>query len=286
MKAIETVYHGCRFRSRLEARWAVFFDSLEIGWQYEPEGFVVGMYGGQRYLPDFFLPKTQTWVEVKGAADLFDFNLLADAVDWGHGLPGTVESFGTSRGLLLLGPIPWPAGKSPLHPILQHGKGGFVNLSYFWTRGTIEIAESDTFPPYFDSSCRDGIGREGRGLVEACWRDECQGLPLPPDVGIAYRAARMARFEHGETPIVVSRPLGTDPATVFRTVLEIRHPQLSVALEEAAIRLDGRQIQIIINNPVLERRMAEPRFRGILEDAARAIHGERVRVVVLQSGAA
>lgn len=30
MKAIETRYKGYRFRSRLEARWAVFFDALGL----------------------------------------------------------------------------------------------------------------------------------------------------------------------------------------------------------------------------------------------------------------
>ena len=30
--AIQTVYKGCRFRSRLEARGAVFFDTLGIAW--------------------------------------------------------------------------------------------------------------------------------------------------------------------------------------------------------------------------------------------------------------
>ena len=39
IKAIETEYSGHKFRSRLEARWAVFFDSLGIKWEYEPEGF-------------------------------------------------------------------------------------------------------------------------------------------------------------------------------------------------------------------------------------------------------
>jgi hypothetical protein len=29
IKAIETSYKGYRFRSRLEARWAVFFDALD-----------------------------------------------------------------------------------------------------------------------------------------------------------------------------------------------------------------------------------------------------------------
>ncbi len=39
--AIETHYAGCRFRSRLEARWAVFFDAIGIEWQYEPQGFEI-----------------------------------------------------------------------------------------------------------------------------------------------------------------------------------------------------------------------------------------------------
>ena len=39
IKAIETKYKGYRFRSRLEARWAVFFDTMGIEWIYEPEGF-------------------------------------------------------------------------------------------------------------------------------------------------------------------------------------------------------------------------------------------------------
>ena len=51
IKAIETYYKGYRFRSRLEARWAVFFDAAGIKYEYEPEGFDLG--GGLYYLPDF-----------------------------------------------------------------------------------------------------------------------------------------------------------------------------------------------------------------------------------------
>ena len=63
MKAIQTQYRGYFFRSRLEARWAVFFDKLGIEWQYEPEGFELGSAG--RYLPDFYLSSMGVWVEVK-----------------------------------------------------------------------------------------------------------------------------------------------------------------------------------------------------------------------------
>jgi hypothetical protein len=52
IKAIETSYKGYRFRSRLEARWAVFFDAAGIKWEYEPEGFDID---GTLYLPDFRL---------------------------------------------------------------------------------------------------------------------------------------------------------------------------------------------------------------------------------------
>jgi hypothetical protein len=63
IKPIETVYKVNRFRSRLEAKWAVFFDELKIKWEYEPEGYVLG--DGTWYLPDFFLPELECFAEVK-----------------------------------------------------------------------------------------------------------------------------------------------------------------------------------------------------------------------------
>lgn len=64
--AIETSYKGYRFRSRLEARWAVFFDELGLKWNYESEGFVLP--DGSWYLPDFRVIGPQgmlCWYEVK-----------------------------------------------------------------------------------------------------------------------------------------------------------------------------------------------------------------------------
>ena len=62
IKAIDTVYNGYKFRSRLEARWAVFFDEIGVEYRYEPEGFDLD---GVWYLPDFYLPGLEKWVEVK-----------------------------------------------------------------------------------------------------------------------------------------------------------------------------------------------------------------------------
>lgn len=64
IKAIETHYKGYRFRSRLEARWAVFMDALRVKWEYEVEGY--DLEGAGRYLPDFWLPDLGCWAEVKG----------------------------------------------------------------------------------------------------------------------------------------------------------------------------------------------------------------------------
>lgn len=63
IQAKETLYNGYRFRSRLEARWAVFFDAAGIEYQYEPEGYVLE--DGRSYLPDFYLPYFHLFVEIK-----------------------------------------------------------------------------------------------------------------------------------------------------------------------------------------------------------------------------
>lgn len=61
---IPTLYRGVQYRSRLEARWAYFFDLL--GWPYQYEPFDLA-----GWIPDFLLPgETPTLVEVKPAISL------------------------------------------------------------------------------------------------------------------------------------------------------------------------------------------------------------------------
>lgn len=84
IKAIETKYKGYNFRSRLEARWAVFFDAAGIKYEYEPEGYENEI--GGRYLPDFYLPDFDLHVEVKrntedGIAEILD--KCENAIQWG-----------------------------------------------------------------------------------------------------------------------------------------------------------------------------------------------------------
>lgn len=196
-KAIQTRYDGYYFRSRLEARWAVFFNLMGIKYQYECEGFELNF--GDYYLPDFYLPNEGVWVEVKGGDGSLRESAATiwDAADYGT-LPGLYECLGTSRGLLLLGDIPNPDNDVVyLHQMLQHHEGVYVHRALFTlppeSRGRIRVYDEFSFEDrtdelsltpvevrrdYFDSevSSHYGMTRE------------------------AYRGARYARFEHGETP--------------------------------------------------------------------------------------
>ena len=63
MRAIPTDYNGYHFRSRLEATWACFFNNMNMPYQYEPRLF--NLPGGVRYIPDFWLPAQDCWIEIK-----------------------------------------------------------------------------------------------------------------------------------------------------------------------------------------------------------------------------
>ncbi len=201
IRAIQTRYAGCHFRSRLEARWAVLFDHLGIAWEYEPQGFEIrdrSRSGSDartwRYLPDFYLPATQTWVEVKGDQEHLtaDYRwMLGEAIDFGGQLPHVEDSQGTARGLLILGPVPATQFLFglPVHPILQHQKGGWISYASLSEEGVRcewtnwygpEDFDISLDPPVIDIAARSMRGRAPSRATIA-----------------AYTAARSARFEHG-----------------------------------------------------------------------------------------
>lgn len=181
MKAIETRYKGYRFRSRLEARWAVYFDACGFPWTYESEGVVLP--SGRHYLPDFLLAD-QLWVEIKPdprgyvrKADLSMEHPLVAAV-------GAVEELARASGkdTLIVGGDP-----------VEYTSGWFL-------ADTDEFASGARF-----SLCRncDGLAlmSDAHGQARAyCGCDRAlRRWPVETDPAFAA-AARAARFEHGETP--------------------------------------------------------------------------------------
>lgn len=186
IKAIETRYAGCRFRSRLEARWAVFFDALGIEWDYEPEGFELE---SGRYLPDFLLPDCGTWIEVKGLEAMLDRGLLLDAAanlpdrHNGRGEPGPR--------LMVLGPLPRPLregdwGWPEIGAQSPDISGGWVNE----TRHGFGAYRKNRRPWFLDNASNPDIPLP--------WT-EPRLDPYETCCGYAYQAARSARFEHGES---------------------------------------------------------------------------------------
>lgn len=184
VRPIETFYNGYRFRSRLEARWAVFFDALGLAYHYEPEGFLLD--DGTPYLPDFFLPAWHAWVEIK---------------------PSRVQGSLLMRYRLFQPPMQ--------HFILLYGDvyaGRFGAWVSPWWRTATQPREFlfEQAVIHCCKACHAGwwIGPDRYGApmlcLEACTDDGlCCGhaeTDLPPVVVQAYVRARSARFEHGETP--------------------------------------------------------------------------------------
>lgn len=200
INAIETFYDGCRFRSRSEARWSVFFNEVGIPWEYEVEGFKLP---SGLYLPDFWLPTIGphgTWFEVKGAPldwNEHAFQLLQELcegvnVDWA----------------LAYGPIPYETDNGGADDAQCAGRRlttvngdqpynfcvcpwcGKVGLE-FDARGARVCGWKTHFDDYEDALAV--VKKAGH------WRadDKCY-TGDDPLILSAYRAARSARFEHGE----------------------------------------------------------------------------------------
>jgi len=160
IKAIETEYKGYRFRSRIEARWAKYFDVLGIAWEYEREGYDLGEAGW--YLPDFWLPQVHMWAEVKGQSFAPDeYNKCA------------ALARGTHSSVLMLDGPPDNKWYSAIEPSGGECEYGVTDYHGYY------ISESRFY------SC------------PGCPTPDDEGV-LTDKAKVAIVAARSARFEHGE----------------------------------------------------------------------------------------
>jgi hypothetical protein len=182
IKAIETQYKGYCFRSRLEARWAVFFDALGIEWEYEPEGFELS--DGTWYLPDFHLPGREWWIEIKPVLP------TGDELSKCRQLCGPTRQ----RVYLVIG-IPGKEKIYSFHWLDDHVEHGYENTAGFgeFTTGKWALAMSLSAKQSEPLDALDGM---------FCVFPEMRGLFTrnTPRIRAAIKRARGARFEHGETP--------------------------------------------------------------------------------------
>lgn len=137
-------HNGYPMRSHSETRWASMMDLFGIRWMYEPKLFKtqLGM-----YLPDFYLPDMDAYLEVKGAPPTEDEIQKAEDVKMQTGRP-VIFAHGkpVMDGVHLIGAqlSAWVDGK-PIHvPMYEISKG---LEKYFGPRESARLALAGKIQP-------------------------------------------------------------------------------------------------------------------------------------------
>lgn len=185
IKAIETVYNGYRFRSRLEARWAVFFDELGIPYEYEKEGYDLGEAGW--YLPDFWLPtvglrsnveRLGLWVEIKADKPTDEEDVKCGKLAGGTGKP-----------VILFVGLPTPWNKRSSGDSRKATDNGYEFSDAGWDSCMSFMQCHNEACNYVKIEFEEGSYCYCPKCGSVC-NDESKGLLL------AYDLARQARFEY------------------------------------------------------------------------------------------
>jgi hypothetical protein len=193
LKAIQTPYNGYLFRSRLEARWAVFFDACGVEYEYEPEGYDLG--NGLMYLPDFLLHGVDgrsggdLYVEVKGKMNDSDAEKIKRFAALGR--ENTDRCQKSKTAILVVGKI--PDGTSIDDITWYISRKAYDGHPRWPNEFNFETIDGDYF------GAHPGVNHDGKFEL---FGDDSSYLEdmNPIRTEKAYRLARCARFEHGEVP--------------------------------------------------------------------------------------
>jgi hypothetical protein len=281
LKAIETEYNGYRFRSRLEARWAVFFDAMGVKYEYEKEGYDLD---GLWYLPDFWLPEQECWVEIKGQKPTREehakcIKLMQHANPRGRNPWGMIKAYDKNV-YLFAGDIPSPDAidyKSCLCAY-SYGTEGLAR-EYGWTEclfcGLVGITLGCSIQ---DLPCRcakkhirmeaiDEILVEIRCKTSDRFVNEVYGPKRQvflayhdtPRLVEAYTAARSARFEHKEAHNKLRQKVNTNLEQISLLQAKATKPDIPTLTTEEVkehwdyvkkrcrTEKDGVKISVILN---------------------------------------
>ncbi|MFF7845354.1 hypothetical protein ACFZC6_42430 [Streptomyces ossamyceticus] len=229
IQPIETRYKGYRFRSRLEARWAVFMDHLGLAWDYESQGYLVD---GKPYLPDFLVRPDDKegafWLEIKGSFPTEEERLKVRGLAEGTGIraflySGKLESPAPDLSHLdmtrYVGPherdyawtddhgwdksadrsVDWEVGLTPTAFLFGPRRARDDKSDFLWWAectacGYVKISRAGqrAWCPKFDDLSLEELERRF-GPLYPCFGHRT------PRILAAYEAARSARFEHGES---------------------------------------------------------------------------------------
>lgn len=222
IKPIETHYNGYRFRSRLEARWAVFFDAAGIKYEYEPEGFELK--SGRKYLPDFWLLEFQIYVEIKPSLDPTDPS-RREQYDAQEELCGEFRN-DTGKAILLYRGNPWDDIWGLLFAFFEDKKGlrdvsdydaRFADVSLHSRNSTLPILMVGDISLY-SIVCVNNAFADNKKVVNArkimeyypeytavatlSAMTEPTNFYFPDIWNKAKKKAKQARFKYGEMPSI------------------------------------------------------------------------------------
>lgn len=202
VKAIETRYAGYRFRSRLEARWAVFLDAVGIKWEYESEGYNISDARPDAsdpwYLPDFYVPNFPfmygfegAFLEIKPARPLTEREYIKAS--------GLAAMFAGLREVIVVHGTPGDASFMAIH---CEAGCGWRDAKYSTLRVGVQYGGDKIIVVPFETGMLNpetGVvdfrpTKFQDGTAEDIWNKYADEYALSNVVA----AARSARFEHGE----------------------------------------------------------------------------------------
>lgn len=151
LNAIETQYKGYRFRSRLEAKWAIFFDEIGWEWIYEHDGYDLPC---GKYLPDFFFPDINCFAEVKPVP--FTKNEMTKCCQLSEGL--CEDTSNCEKGVILL------VGNPEVKAYDFVVNGGIFDKVIIVPKG---FYKQSYYPFFFNGGSEDATLLDHSGIKEA-----------------------------------------------------------------------------------------------------------------------
>lgn len=195
IRAIQTFYNGTYFRSRIEARWAVFFDVLGVKYEYEPDKFELK---SSRYIPDFRIDdlvgcggllKYPRFFEIKAgqptAYEWERFDQFCDVIETGP------RSFGTIQDDVFM-----VHGSIRDHKISAYDK----TLKWFWFQcpfcGCLSLEWNHPSRSFMSTtSCEERHAVLREFDIEDYYFGDTLDYSASPAIEIAMSCAQSARFE-------------------------------------------------------------------------------------------
>ncbi len=185
LKPLETLYDGHRFRSRREARWAVFFKEAGIPAEYEEQGYDLGAAGW--YLPDFRVNKgthADLFFEVKGVSPTRDEMAKASALGEQSKLP--VYVYYADVRLPAAAELCQMSEKTYLNGVFQNSERAMARSWLERAEYGVEVDEVTLRRAWIDDlepTAFRAFTRDGRGYLKALplWWMDCPhcGLVVP-----------------------------------------------------------------------------------------------------------